>query len=142
MRLQDVQAHASTLLMASPALAPLGAPLLWSPFLDEQAHADLIADRLRTTGVCIEISSVWSGSVATVHPQSALSARAVFEVCIAESFTLTHAPTDSALLEAVVQAMLQSRYAVEFESFGPEGSFREQGYVLHVLRFSIPILFK
>lgn len=138
--LSTVQAHAQSCLTASPVLAAFGDPILYSPFQDRTASAALIEERLRTTGVCIEISGVSAVSAEALR-LGTTHARGIFEVRIAESLSTAHTPGDAALREEVIRAITQrTRQLVEWESFGPDDSLMEQGYVLNVITFSIPIL--
>lgn len=140
MKLSEVQSHFAALIEADEQLGTFGEPLLFSHFTDPEASRAAIASRLRATGVCIEIGSVEAdGETARpAHRYSLVDVRV--EVFVAESPQVAHEPRDLTLVERVSAAVQKRLSASEHSArcTGYAAAISEQGYVLHILSFSIP----
>jgi hypothetical protein len=139
MKLDQLQSHLRELILLDPVLAALGEPILYSQFLDAEATDALIAARLRTAGIVLQIDQPTAGSLRSLHPGGPTAVRAQIDVLIAESLTLAHAPAETALVSTVVTAITRSRYSPEWISFGGADVNQERGYLLSVVTFSFPV---
>jgi len=141
MKLENVQQYVSDRIMAVPALAAFGPPIIWSPFLDILTLRAAIDTQLRTKGVCIAISSVGAKRVGD-RTIRGVTAEANFEVWAEELKNGAHSPSGELLRAALIDAITaftESREPrAEFESADPLIS--EHGNPLQALSFSIRVI--
>lgn len=140
MKLSEVQSHHAGLMMADPALAAFGQPLIFDPGADDDAQRNAISARIREKGVCIEVGSIEADGDSTKPAQRFTVLDVNFTVYIAENPRVAHAPAGIPLVEAVASA-LQTRissYEPNARVTSYAAATSEQGYVLHVLTCSIP----
>lgn len=140
MKLHEVQPHVVGLIVAASALAAFGDPVAYSHFSDDETAQALIAERLRTAGVLIEVGGV-EAMRADDKTARGVAADAVFEVFIAESPKVTHTPSQEALRKAVIEAV-----TAQVDAYTPRVEFQrsdtargEQGYVLHIISFTVRV---
>ena len=142
MNLAGIQSYVSDQIMAVPALAALGTPLVYSHFTPDETSRAAIDAQLRSTGVCIEIGLVSAAGDPAKPYNRFVTVDAEFEVFVAESPKATHTPTEALLVEQVAQAV-QARQSVSEPSarcIRYDSAKSENGYVLHVLSFVMPAL--
>lgn len=144
MHLADLQSWNQSRILAAPALAAFGEPLLCDPFADPEVIKKLIGERLREKGVVIEIGDADAEAMGASDNRGKL-AKATYEIFIGESVTVAHSPEKKMLCQAVADAIQDptnsgpKEPAAEFEGYTSAKS--EHGYVVHVLTFSKIIRF-
>lgn len=142
MNLENVQAYAAAQIAANSTLAAFGAAIVYSHFTADDAARAAINGALRATGVCIEIGLV-SAQGDTTKPQNRYTLLdANFDVYVAENPKVSHSPAQMNLVALVAGAM-QARAgatspAIKCTSY--DSALSENGYVLHVLTFTLPAL--
>lgn len=142
MKLADVQTYASDRIKAAVALAAFGDPILYSHFTADETARAAIDTALREKGVCIEIGSVEADGDNSTPNNRGNRVEAAFEVYVAESPVVAHAPQEMALVTAVAEAV-QARvdsYTQNPRCVSYSASKSEHGYVLHVLSFKVPAI--
>lgn len=143
MNLAEVQSDAANRLFASPSLAAFGKARLYSHFTKNEENASEIGKTLREKKVCLEIGLVEADAVPGAQQRTPV-ATAKFEVLAAESVKEedAHAPTDAVLVLEIIRAMTARIDAYDtppqFTSY--RSAVSEQGYVLHVIGFSVPVI--
>lgn len=139
MKLSAVQAYLAAQIAANTTLAGFGSPILASLESDETVVKALIDECLRTPGVCIEIAEPIGTSLSELHPGGYTKLRAQVEIFVAEKIASpTHTPRGLELIELVAAALTGGRQPVEWA--GHESFLSENGYSLHVLSFTTPVL--
>ena len=140
MKLENVQQYVADRIMAVPALAAFGAPIQYTPFLDDDALKTAIGDQLRVKGVCIEIGQEEADRVDDPMIRG-VAADASFDVFVSEAIKTAHAPSDKMLRKAVIDAVTVRLDARETPAkfLRSDTAKAEQGYVLHILSFTIRV---
>lgn len=140
MKLHQVQAHVANLISASPALAAFGVPFTHSHFTDDETARSQIAERLRTSGVCIEVGSV-EADRADDKSHRGVAADAAFDVFVAEAPKVAHTPEQEDLRREVIEAVsaIVDAYTPRAEFLRSDTAINEQGYVLYVISFTIRV---
>lgn len=140
MKLENVQEYVAARIAAVPALAAFGDALLYSHFTDIDAARTAIATQLREVGVCIEVGEVEAERVddKTIRGVAAI---ATFEVYVAENPKVAHTPEQKLLRKAVIEAVSAyvDQYTTRAEFHRSDTGKSEQGYVLHILTFTIRV---
>lgn len=140
MSADPIQTLAAAQIAAAPALAAFGAALIYDLHADEETHKTAIAERIASSGVCIEIGSVTAPAQADTIGGVMTPLVGSFEVFAAEKIGGTHTPAGPALWRAVEKAMCNDRNGrSNFTFAGYDAIVTERGYVLHVLSFTHPI---
>ena len=141
-KLSQVQAFASSQISADTQLAVFGVPLSFSLHDSDETARAAINQRLRTTGVCIEVGSPIAEKSGSTIGQKVCKAMAIVNIYAAEKVGGTHTPKDVSLMESIVAAMLDANapgvQVVEFS--GNDAYLTEHGYVLHVISFTMPVI--
>lgn len=140
MKLSEVQSNIAALITADAALAAFGPPISFSLFTDDDAGRTDIATRLREKGVVIEIG-LPEATGENAKPANRYTLLDVnFEVFVAESPKVAHALQGLELVEAVSAAVQRRTSPAEHNAHCTSyaAAKSEQGYILHVLTFSIP----
>lgn len=140
MKPSEVQGFFAAQLAASDALVAFVPALVFSHLAPIAEQKTQIEQRLRALGVCLEVGSVECPEVVgTQGGDSILQARC--EVYVGENPKVAHTPYELELVEAVIAAItlpvLPSRRTPKCRSI--EGAESEQGYILHVIDFEIPV---
>jgi hypothetical protein len=145
MTFPQTQAYFVTMIEAASALNALGTPVTYSPFTAPESAKSAIAAALRAKGVCFEV-----GFPTMRSPESKLDGAtqidAIVKVFVAESLSIPHTPNLLSLINEVILACT----AIRGLSTGQkparldegESTFHEDGYILHILTFSIPLNIK
>jgi hypothetical protein len=142
MNLHEVQSFAATQIMAVPALAALGQPVLYSLFDDDQEIMDRIGAQRRATGVCIDIGQVAGDDARNAStPGRGIVLDASFEVFIGEEPKVPHTPSDLDLVRRVVAALCRQpgNHDVAPRCTGYDAAKDDHGVILHVLSFTVPV---
>lgn len=141
MELHEVQSHVAACIAQSPELAAFGAALVYSIFDDVNTSKTRIAERLRTTGVCIEITSV-EADASDDKIVRGQAADAAFDVLVAESPSVAHSPREDLLRKSIITAVCR-----QVDAYTPRARFvrsdratSEQGYVLQILSFTLRVI--
>ena len=126
------------------ALAPGGA-IIVDPFLDQESARSLITNALDTFGACFEIGFPYIAD-AESKLDGATQVDAVVEVYAAEDRKIAHTPNRAAFVNEVILACTAKPAAPGQKParlMGPVESVRsEQGYILHMFKFKIPLNIK
>lgn len=140
MKLENVQSTAAALIEANATLAAFGAPIQFSPFLEENALKTDISERLRTHGVCIEIGGVEATRTSETATARGVTADATFDVYIAESAKVAHTPSGNLLRKALIDTLtVQAPYGQRIEFAHSDTAITEHGYILHILGFTVRV---
>ena len=141
MKLSEVQSAIAAKLVASTALAGLGVPIQYSLFTADENARVAIQAALLATGVCMEIGPVGAPMPADNPMPNQTFPRAECSVFVAESRTIAHTPSGVELAEAVIGAVCTSlsRGQLVFKFNGYEAAVHEDGYVLHIINFEVPV---
>lgn len=139
MTFDQIQSYIAAKIASDTALSLFGAAIQVDPFQDPEAAKSAIADRLRNTGVAIEIGFPWIAA-----PETAMSGSthldATCEVFVAEHTQTVHTPTLAALVMQVVKAITkQTGVQKPVRLRASESVKTEGGYILHMLSFFVPM---
>lgn len=142
MKLSQLQQFFAEQLAASAALQPFMPVLTFSNLDDVETLKTAIAASLRERAVCLHIGPATAPATDTDESgASVLQAR--IELFIAESPTVAHELRDIELAEAVAEAITTRRTDTFPGRKTPKlrgyESDEENGYLLHILEFSMPV---
>jgi hypothetical protein len=140
MNLDEVQSKVVAQISAASALIAFGVPFAFSWLDNEETIKTAITARLLASGVSIEVGAI-SGGGRSGAPGRGQILDVTFPVWLAENPALTHAPSGLTLIQAVISAVCKGLPGGETApvSAGFESAIIEQGYILHVLTFSVPV---
>ena len=140
MKLFELQDRIAQQLDADSSLRAFGAARKFSLADDEEEVKEAISTRLRESGVCLEVGSIEGTENASTAGRFALL-NAQFDVYAAENPRLAHAPAGMLLVQTVIEAVTKriSQYEHAPRLVGYEAARSEQGYILHVLSFTVPV---
>lgn len=141
MKPAEVQPYIANQIAGNAALFALGGtPIQFSLFrADEEAKA-IIADALRANGVCYEIGPVMREGDGVKPINRFVRTDCAIDVFVGESLTKTHLPTGEDLVDAIISAVCARSPDTDepIQFIRSASGIAENGYVLHVLRFSAP----
>lgn len=141
MKIEDLQSFFSAAILADPALAAFGAPLITDPFVADETIESLVGQRLREIGVLIEIGYPSARRTSDRNLRGTAAAASI-DILVAESPTLAHTPTGLALQQRIIDAIQshgnRNELNGEFESI--ETAVSEQGYILTAIAFTKAVI--
>jgi hypothetical protein len=141
MHISEVQAYAQAQIAADPTLAALGTALIYTDFTEDEVARTQIEKSLRAYGVCFEIGAVEASGDGSKPANRYTLLDGRFDVYVAESPTQTHTPSEMSLVSQVataIQARTANAPGIRCTGYGAAKS--ENGYVLRILSFSVPVL--
>ncbi len=143
MTFPQVQAYFAGLVSADAELGPLGAPIQVDPFQDVEAAKTAIDAHLKATGVCVEVGFPWIGAP-TTNLAGVTEVEAYCELFVAESITHTHTPNRIGLVNRVITCCTARPSAAQKPArcSAVESVKTEQGWVLHMFTFFVPLNIK
>lgn len=140
MKPSDIQGLLAGYIAAVPALAAFGAAIQFDPFQDETASKDAISARLLNKGVCIEIGYPDTSGF-SLAGEATTFLTATCDVFVSEAPQVAHSPSKLALGEAVIGACAKRHGNANKPIACTDWAtaISENGYVLQVLKFSVPV---
>jgi hypothetical protein len=135
LKLADVKPYVSGLLAASVPLQAFGEPVIFSWMSDDETLRADANEQIDSTGAYLE---VWMLKPERTNPLTdrGLIVEAPVVIFVAESKKKAHTPSEDALVDAVIAALMASNQPfVRFTNC--ESEMTEHGYVLHTVLFHI-----
>lgn len=141
MKPSEVQAYIAAQIAARPSLADFMPVMPYDPEQDEDAAAQAIGAQLRADGVCIQVGTVSVPTVPHVAGNT-FAALASIEVYVGEKIGRVHALKGLALIEEIVRGAVPTPGPSMPKWVGYDAGKHEQGYLLHVIEFSVPVVLR